>query len=232
MNFRYQKPHPSISDYVRSVLVIEGFLAPGQSNFPLVTQGMPALFYKNRNDVNTLTLFGKSVNSDAWKIDSDTTIVAYFFYPFAMSTVFGVSAKQLISGPIELSPVSSQDELQAFVIRQAEINKRECDIIKYATDQFMLNAGTEVLTEILEKLNLTERTFQRIFKKYVGITPSQYRRICQFDQSFNQLRSKNFDALSDVAFDNGFADQSHFIRSFKEFTDTTPNNYLKDGLKK
>ncbi|MES3019615.1 MAG: helix-turn-helix transcriptional regulator [Bacteroidota bacterium] len=83
---------------------------------------------------------------------------------------------------------------------------------------------------IIEEQNLTERTLQRMFKKFVGITPTQFRRICQFQQSFGQLRGGHFSKVSDVAFDNHFSDQSHFIRSFKEFTDTTPNDYLKKGL--
>ena len=70
-----------------------------------------------------------------------------------------------------------------------------------------------------------------MFKKYVGVTPNQYRRICQFQVSFAQLRGKEFNKLTDVAYDNGFADQSHFIRSFREFTQITPNDYLRSGLK-
>jgi AraC-like DNA-binding protein len=45
------------------------------------------------------------------------------------------------------------------------------------------------------------------------------------------LRGKGFNNLTDIAYDNGFADQSHFIRSFKEFTQITPNDYLRSGLK-
>ncbi|MBA4058005.1 MAG: AraC family transcriptional regulator, partial [Marivirga sp.] len=56
-------------------------------------------------------------------------------------------------------------------------------------------------------------------------------RICQFQLSFAQVRAKEFNTLTDVAYDNGFADQSHFIRSFREFVDTTPNHYLRWGLK-
>jgi AraC-like DNA-binding protein len=95
----------------------------------------------------------------------------------------------------------------------------------------MCNSGTpEILSATLENLNISIRTFQRIFKKYVGVTPSQYRRICQFQFSFAQLRAKQFNKLTDVAFDNGFADQSHFIRSFREFTQITPQDYIRSGL--
>jgi AraC-like DNA-binding protein len=33
--------------------------------------------------------------------------------------------------------------------------------------------------------------------------------------------------LSDIAFENGYADQSHYVRAFKEFTNITPKDYLK-----
>lgn len=123
------------------------------------------------------------------------------------------------------------DVLDHLLLLQLQLNKNECAIIQYATDEIMCNPDTEVLSAILNKLDINERTFQRMFKKHVGVTANQYRRICQFQVSFDQLRSKEFTRLTDIAYDNGFADQSHFIRSFKEFTQTTPNDYLRSGLK-
>jgi AraC-like DNA-binding protein len=112
-----------------------------------------------------------------------------------------------------------------------EEHKKACEIIRYATDELMRNSDADGLAAMLEKLKVSERTFQRIFKKYVGIPANQYRRICQFETSFAQLKGQRFEKLTDVAYDNGFADQSHFIRSFREFTNVTPNTYLRSGLK-
>ena len=179
------------------------------------------------------------------------TIIAYFFKPFALASMFNMNAAKLLglllsdlgnwhahktnalkTQLIYASSTSRKIEvLDNLLIQQLQQHKRECEIIKYATDQIMLDPGTEILSEMLSKLDLNERTFQRTFKKYVGVTPNQYRRICQFQLSFYQLRSKDFNKLTDIAYDSGFADQSHFIRSFKEFTQITPNDYLKSGLK-
>ena len=226
MKHWYQKPHPSISDYVRTVLIIEGFSAPDPSAPPLVTSGMSALFYKNKQ----LTLFGKSVPPGCWYVDASTTIIAYFFKPFAASGIFNVDARKLSKEAIDLGEIEAHT-IDDLLIGKLNSNKRDCEIIKYATDQIMLDPGTEILSGILKTLNLNERTFQRIFKKYVGITANQYRRICQFQLSFTQLRTKDFHSLTDIAYANGFADQSHFIRSFKEFANTTPKDYLRSGLK-
>jgi AraC-like DNA-binding protein len=68
-----------------------------------------------------------------------------------------------------------------------------------------------------------------MFERHIGLTPNMYRRVSQFNSAFWQLNSRQFSKLSDIAFHNGYADQSHYIRSFKEFTNLTPGEYLNFG---
>jgi AraC-like DNA-binding protein len=256
MKYWYQQPNKLIADYVRTVLILEGFSKSETADLPIFTNGMSALFCKTEKDdsgnekIVQLALFGKSVPEEDWVVQTHETIIAYFFKPFAPASLFNINAAKLLASPIDLDKWNAHktnelktqliyaaltsrkiEVLDNLLIQQLQQHKRECEIIKYATDQIMLDPVTEILSEMLSKLDLNERTFQRMFKKYVGVTPNQYRRICQFQLSFYQLRSKDFNKLTDIAYDNGFADQSHFIRSFKEFTQITPNDYLKSGLK-
>lgn len=232
------------------MLVVEGF-SDSPSSRPMFTNGMPSLVCRADETSCELLLFGKSPASKHFETNEATTIVACFFEAFMQPVLFNLPAAGFSETPVDLQiwdkvkadqlaanfikATTTADKIKAideFLIRQMGENNKNCELIRYATDQIMVNPGTEILSTILKERNLTERTFQRLFKKYVGITPGQYRRICQFHDSFTQVRSKDFDKLADVAYDNGFADQSHFIRAFKEFANTTPNDYLKWGLKK
>lgn len=255
MKHWYQKPHPSLVNYVRTVLILEGFSEPAEGARPVFTNGMPALLCQTtcrpgQKFSMQLTLFGKSIPEEGCD-EANTTRIAYFFKPFAVAALFNLSASALARKPVDLGHKHS-GALDAALIEQLDCaisttqridiidrllihclaeNKDKCDMIRFATDALMLDSGVAGLTHVLHELKLTERTFQRMFKKYVGITANQYRRICQFQTSFAQVRAGKFNTLADVAYDNGFADQSHFIRSFREFTRVTPHSYLKKGLK-
>ena len=241
--------------YIRTVLVLEGFTEPDAEAVPLFTNGMPALFCHTQKDesgneeLKQLTLFGKSTAADCWNANTDSTIIAYFFKPFTLAAMFNIAAVKLAGAPLDLcnwnahkanaltmqlyyagSTQQKTAVLDNLLIQQLQQHSAACEMITYATDHIMYNSGNYSLSATLEKLDMHERTFQRIFKKYVGVTATQYRRICQFQLSFAQVRAGQFDKLTDVAYDNGFADQSHFIRSFREFTQLTPNDYLKHGF--
>jgi hypothetical protein len=46
MKYWYQKPHQLLSEYVRTVLILEGSSEPDPEKLPLFTNDMPALFYR------------------------------------------------------------------------------------------------------------------------------------------------------------------------------------------
>lgn len=254
MKHFYEPPHEGLTDYVRTILILEGRAETASKDLPAFTNGVPTLYFRSEKGVNEektiqLTTFIKSTDN-VWSVNEQTTIVAYFFKPFALAGLLNIPAAQLAKTTLDLSVwnpaqytvlkkhlLHAPDTLEKiklldhFLLQQLKENQAVCHIIRYATDHIMHDSGKEIIPGLLKNLALNERTFQRIFKKYVGVTPTKFRRICQFQQSFGQLRGKDYNNLSEVAYENGFADQSHFIRSFREFTETTPNDYLKNGLK-
>jgi len=108
MKHWYQQPHQLLSEYVKTVLILEGFTESGSGDLPLVTIGMSALFCKTEKDdfgnekIIQLALFGKSVPEEHCEAGINTTIIAYFFKPFALASIFNVTAAKVLESPVEL----------------------------------------------------------------------------------------------------------------------------------
>ncbi|WP_199140784.1 helix-turn-helix domain-containing protein [Pedobacter sp. ASV12] len=246
-------PNPKIADYVERILVMEDFRVVNPFVLPLYANGSPTLLFQTakgqiKNSSNNLTLFGQTVFPENLLIKDDFTLIAYFFKPFALYALFGVSAQELTDNPIDLNLLSPaktygfEERLlnaQSVAARMALLDdyvynliiktKVDCELIKYATLSIAGNSAKDALVKVQKELYVTERTFQRLFERNIGLPPNLFRRICQFNAAFQQLNNRNFNKLTDVALGNGYADQSHFIRSFKEFTHITPKAYLNFG---
>lgn len=91
-----------------------------------------------------------------------------------------------------------------------------------AIKKILASQGKCSMVEIAMHVNLTTWTFKRRFLSETGLTPKQFAKIIQFDRSLAQLSANDYTTLTDIAYQNGFADQSHFIRVFKSFTRKTP----------
>jgi AraC-like DNA-binding protein len=87
------------------------------------------------------------------------------------------------------------------------------------------NKGNISIKKITEHLHITERTLQRLFIEYVGISPKQFTKIIQFQSSVSLISDDSYQKLTDVVYETGYADQSHFIRYFKKFTGKKPSEY-------
>ncbi|NOU47109.1 MAG: AraC family transcriptional regulator [Bacteroidales bacterium] len=248
------KPDYKIASYVDRILVIENEVDVKPFVLPLYANGVPTLLFKSvkgklgNSNSNYLTLFGQTISPESLVLYENFALIAYFLKPNSLISLFGIPAFELTDKPIDLTLLSPnktatlQDRLlncenievmisiiDSFIFELMKSTKTVSEKIIYASEKLANYYFKESLPTIQKELNITERTFQRLFEQYIGVSPNTYRRICQFNSAFTDLNLGKYTNLSDLAYNHGYADQSHYIRSFKEFTNITPGEYLKYG---
>ena len=82
------------------------------------------------------------------------------------------------------------------------------------------------LQDLAQVLNLNPITISKHFPKYFGCTLGEYMRRVKINRSLSLIKSNNIN-LTEIAFQCGFADQSHFIRTFKNQTGFLPKQFQK-----
>ena len=93
-----------------------------------------------------------------------------------------------------------------------------------ATQRIIESRGKASLSDIRDTVPISERSLERFFKAYIGLTPKFYFRIIRFSTIFNLIQQEGFN-WSDLTYLAGYYDQSHFIKNFKEFTGEEPSKY-------
>lgn len=71
----------------------------------------------------------------------------------------------------------------------------------------------------------------RKFSSAIGISPKQLSKIIRIQATLKTLLTKEITSLTDLAYENEYFDQAHFIKDFKEFTGLTPKEFYGNHLK-
>ena len=82
--------------------------------------------------------------------------------------------------------------------------------------------------------DLSERTVQLRFKKYVGYSPKEMLRFLRFKQVINNIEHNAADTIDwfDLIHDFGYHDQSHLIKDFQHYLGTSPETFIKQIARK
>ncbi len=99
------------------------------------------------------------------------------------------------------------------------------------------NFITEIIKHPLQPLHNVMQSYPhsaqyllRQFKKYVGLRPKYLLRILRFNQMMKQISNREELVWTDVAYQNGFFDQSHFIKEFKHFSGFNPKEFMEQNF--
>ncbi|MES2279325.1 MAG: helix-turn-helix domain-containing protein [Bacteroidota bacterium] len=99
--------------------------------------------------------------------------------------------------------------------------------VNTAVNHIFERNGMVTVKELTDIAGVGERQLERLFKRYVGLSPKFYARVIRFNYIFEIIKNKSL-PWADVVYQAGYYDQSHFIRNFKAFTGEDPSAYYFD----
>lgn len=259
MNYKTFEPIDALKPYVKYFWCLQNTCSGiSQKNFRTIADGCPGLIFQNKdsgifskNDTPLpgIFLFGPTTKYAAINITGNFNTIGAYFYPNALKSVFGFNAFELTDSCLDADMIAQKyalhlsDQLQNistpenqikalsfFLMKELNANKKDDLLMQHALNMIIFEGGNVSITKLRQHLNISERNFERRFKQYVGISPKLFSRICLFQKTLKQLQNNQFNKMSDIAFDNDYSDQSHFIRTFKEFAGFSPQQYQAQSI--
>lgn len=80
------------------------------------------------------------------------------------------------------------------------------------------------LNQLAQRLDMSPHYFSQLFKQSTGLSPHQYIIQCRINRAKALLRNTQ-QPIAEIAYQVGFANQSHLTRHFKRAVGTTPHQF-------
>lgn len=168
-------------------------------------------------------------------------------FPGEFSRIFGVSSKELSDAEIPLEDIikcgsfpeqlASAETFKArlnfikdFLIEQEKLSKfSHIGKLTHAiVHDIMQRHGNVHMSELESYTGYSTRYLQQIFADQIGLAPKIAISNIRFQSALRMMVEKPELSLATIAQVNGYYDQSHFTKVFKEYTGMTPALFMKD----
>lgn len=146
------------------------------------------------------------------------------------------SAKDVFGKEIEFIHerlYAARDTRDIFLILNNWICKQLSDcsfqeILKWKKlEKIFHEQNIPVSEQIKSHMGYSHKHSIRLIKQYSGLSPKEIKNIYRFDKVLKEISAIQAQSWAGFAYENNYADQSHFIRDFKKYSGYTPNEYLK-----
>lgn len=113
--------------------------------------------------------------------------------------------------------------------KMLETNRKDDPFMEFVMQRIVSCNGNLKFDLISKEFGISLKTIERRFTEWVGIPPKKYARMYRFYGTLMSFIDSKPNKLVELAYRNGYFDQSHFINEVKEFTGLTPNAYFNSN---
>ena len=192
-----------------------------------------------------LMIAGQYFRSYEFYTNSITSSIGVSLHPTALYKILNTDISHLENTHINLNKI--HPEFYKKILPLFEANQCPKNIIKNL-NTFFLNTplttnkstnnideaikiirnkdGLLSINDILDHINISQKTLETQFKKIVGLTPGKYIRLYKFIKVMRQYEKQETD-IKALIYKFEYYDRSHFAKDFKLFMKETPKSYFK-----
>jgi methylphosphotriester-DNA--protein-cysteine methyltransferase len=256
MGFERITPGPGTNRFIECFWIVEE-ADPTPVIQKIIPDGFPEIIFHygdpylikldKKWSKQSLSLFGGQITNHFFlKNTGVSNILGIKLKPAAASLLFDIDMHALTNRVVSLKTVGGS-KLKTFagllnknvdqVTRIAAIDEylsryegvgSNDSTINTAVGRILSSNGMVSVGEICKECGCSERQLERMFRKFIGVSPKLYCRIIRFAYVFQVVQGKEALNGSELGIASGFYDQSHFIKNFKAFTGEDPSRYFFD----
>ncbi len=254
-DFKFYKPCKELQPYVRYYWVFKSNRLLNTLTFPIgcpqiiFHKRTPLYIPELKTSQSEFTISGQVNYHSHLCTDGNVEMIVVVFHPYTMRAFLNLPISLLYNREIsgydfenkKLKTLATQildcenTNLCITIIEQwllsqitdEQVPRTEYNIkrINVAIKRLFAMPATSV-TDLASITCLGKKQFERLFNELVGINPKEYARIVRFQKSLKLLQHYSDVNQAQLAYQCGYADQSHFIREFKQFSGYTPLSLL------
>jgi AraC-like DNA-binding protein len=149
----------------------------------------------------------------------------------ALEDLWGAMALELPGQLSELDEAARIHRLESVLVRRIA-DRRESGV---AADVPGLAAwvhrrqGRVTVEGLAHAAGVSRQRLTRVFREQVGVSPKLYCRLARFQSALAYSRQRGNADWAQAAAELGYADQSHMVAEFREFSGLTPRRLFSGG---
>lgn len=190
-----------------------------KQHYKMKVKNVTNLFYILFKPLGTYYLFNTPQNQLACKFTDITTL------KFLNYTEFNTQQLTSKSKQVNLM-VNHINEWLISLIKEEKTTKNDT-IVQSIIEYIKTEEKKNLLKDIYKIFKISKSSLERHFKQKLGLTPKEYVNFVRFNKSYELIKNEKYQLWSKIVYDNGYFDQSHFIKEFKKMYGYTPSQLYK-----
>jgi AraC-like DNA-binding protein len=198
-------------------------------------------------EMHSVRVWGVPTRRDVRLLADQGWAIGTKFRPGAFTAITGIEAfsitndsilaPAMLAGALDPTVLCAADdplaaartEVEARLAPYADIDDPALELVgAVMASMHDLPPDTRV-EQLAARHHVAPRTLQRLFRRYVGVSPRWTLKRLRIHQAVEQLAGGRQRPWTELALELGYYDHAHFIRDFRLVTERSPAEYVREA---
>jgi AraC-like DNA-binding protein len=114
--------------------------------------------------------------------------------------------------------------IERFLVKKFQ--EKEIPFVNEAVSHLTDFDQIRTIPGICKLVGTSPRNLSRLFNRHIGLTPVEFRNICQFRFSLHKKMESRGKALKDLSYESNYSDASYMVRIYRKYTGLNPGSFF------